>query len=436
MKKNYVIDTNVLLHDPEAIFKFQDNDVILPIQVIEEIDHFKREMNDLGYSARQVVRHLDEFRKVGSLSQGVPLPSGGRLRIDLSVTTLPAELSMIRGNPDNYILALGLELQKRAPDVPMVLVSKDVNMRVKADAMGLRAENYENDRVPSADVYSGSFELEVTDEDFDLFREQGDLPFEADGHLPNECVMLRQGDGVRQTLLGRLSPDRSRIRRLYDTKRNFWGLRAKNREQCYALDLLLDPELSLVTIAGKAGTGKTLLAAAAGLHMVTEEKLFQRLLISRPIYPMGRDIGYLPGAVETKLAPWMQPIYDSIGLLIEMRYGKRSKRKTEDLASSGRLAIEPLTYIRGRSIPNQILLVDEAQNLTPIEAKTVLTRAGDNTKVVFTGDLSQIDNPYVDSQSNGLSTVVDRFKGQPLAGHVTLTKGERSPLAELAANVL
>jgi PhoH-like ATPase len=249
-------------------------------------------------------------------------------------------------------------------------------------------------------------------------------------------VLLRNRARQNHTVLARLAPDRRRLVPLVDTKRGIWGLRPRNKEQYYALDLLLDPEVKLVTLVGKAGTGKTLLAIAAGLQQTTEDKLYHRVLVSRPVLPLGRDIGFLPGDIEDKLNPWMRPIYDNVELLLELRHGERTNRTYQDLIGRGVLAIEPLTYIRGRSIPNQFLLVDEAQNLTPIEAKTILTRAGDNTKVVLAGDPSQIDNPYVDSLSNGLSTVIARFKEQGISGHVALLKGERSPLAELAANIL
>jgi PhoH-like ATPase len=336
--------------------------------------------------------------------------AGGRVRILFAGAKLPEDLSAVGGKKDNLILAAALDLARREPQVPTILVSKDINMRIKSDAMGLRAENYETDRVQEEDIYSGNFELEVEPEDFDRFFSDGFLPFEPNGHHPNECVLLRNRARHTHTILARLAPDRLKLIPLLDSKKPVWGLRPRNKEQYYALDLLMDPAIKLVTLVGKAGTGKTLLAIAAGLQHTTEDKLYHRLLVSRPILPLGRDIGYLPGDIDDKLNPWMRPIYDNIELLLELRYGQSTTKTYQDLIGRGALAIEPLTYIRGRSIPNQFLLIDEAQNLTPIEAKTILTRAGDNTKVVFAGDPSQIDNPYVDSLSNGLSTVVARFK--------------------------
>jgi PhoH-like ATPase len=436
MKKNYVLDTNVLLHDPRAIYNFQDNDVMIPIHVIEEIDTFKKQMNELGQAARQIARNLDAFRELGPLAGGVELPGGGKLRIFFAGAEVPAGLDVVGHHKDNLILASALELARGETERPTILVSKDVNMRIKADALGLRAENYETDRVSADEVYTGTFELEADAEELERFHADGHLPFEPAGHLPNECVLLRNRARQNHTVLARLAPDRRRLVPLVDTKRGIWGLRPRNKEQYYALDLLLDPEVKLVTLVGKAGTGKTLLAIAAGLQQTTEDKLYHRVLVSRPVLPLGRDIGFLPGDIEDKLNPWMRPIYDNVELLLELRHGERTNRTYQDLIGRGVLAIEPLTYIRGRSIPNQFLLVDEAQNLTPIEAKTILTRAGDNTKVVLAGDPSQIDNPYVDSLSNGLSTVIARFKEQGISGHVALLKGERSPLAELAANIL
>jgi PhoH-like ATPase len=432
LKKRYVLDTNVLLHDPSAALRFEDNDVILPITVLEEVDRFKKDMTELGRNARMVARTLDALRDLsGSLSVGVPLESGGSLRV-----ALPDVRSEISSNPDQAILEIALQVQAWTPAVPTILVTMDTNLRVRADAMGLRAESYETDRVEIEQLYSGFSVLEVTGAEVDALH-AGGIP--ADGHalFANQCVLLRDMANPSHTALARADATATRLQPLRVPKDGVWGVRPRNKEQTFAFDLLLDDSVRMVTLVGKAGTGKTLLAIAAGLRKVADEEAFGRLLVSRPIFPLGRDIGYLPGDVGEKLNPWMQPIFDNLELILgsDKKQG-RGARNYESLAAAGLIQIEPLTYIRGRSLPNQYLVVDEAQNLTPHEVKTIITRVGPNTKIVLTGDPYQIDNPYVDAESNGLTCVADRFKSEALSGHVLLTKGERSELAELAANLL
>jgi PhoH-like ATPase len=440
LRKNYVLDTNVLLHDPRALFQFKDNNVIIPIYVVEEIDKFKRDLSELGRNARQVSRDLDAFREEnGSLTEGVPLESGGTLRVLFTERELPREL-MNQHIADNRILALAMDVKEREPNLRCVFVTKDINLRIRADALGLVTEDYENDKIENPEVYMGVRELEVGKGDIDDFYTRGELapPDGVNGVYPNEFALLKDRNAPNHTALSKYSAQKGRfVPLLKSLKEGAWGLRPRNKEQSFALDLLLNDEIKLVTIVGKAGTGKTLLAIAAGLQKTMEEQVYQKMLVSRPVFPLGKDIGFLPGTVEEKLNPWMQPIYDNVEFLMGLsRADKKAGRSYKELIDLGLVAIEPLTYIRGRSIPNQYIVVDEAQNLTPHEVKTIITRVGDNTKIVLTGDPYQIDNPYVDSTSNGLVHVVNKFKHERLAGHITLTKGERSALAELASNVL
>jgi len=438
MKKTYILDTNVLLHDPQAIFRFDDNDLVIPITVIEEIDRFKKDQSEIGRNARHVSRLLDGFRQKAHLIEGVTLEKGGVLKVEIfteeALKRLPPELRSDQG--DNRILAVAMKMKERSP-YPVVFVTKDTNLRIKADAVGLAAQDYESDKIPIDDLYSGTTQLLLEKEDVDRFYGQGYLDSPGD-FLPNQYVTLVEAANPSHTAICRYQSTLRRLVPLIRTpKEGVWGIHSRNREQQFAFDLLLNDDVQLVTLVGKAGTGKTLLAIAAGLFKSADEGTYSRLLVSRPIFPMGRDLGFLPGDVEEKLAPWMQPIFDNVELLlgsVEER-GKR-KRGYRELVDMGILEIEPLTYIRGRSIPKQFMIVDEAQNLTPHEIKTIITRAGEGTKIVLTGDPYQIDNPYVDSSSNGLAYVVEKFKGQEIAGHVTLTKGERSCLAELAANLL
>ncbi|RMF48007.1 MAG: PhoH family protein [Deltaproteobacteria bacterium] len=437
-KKIFVLDTNVLLHDPAAIHKFEDNDVAIPITVIEEIDGFKKSLSETGRNARQVSRLLDELRQKHHLTQGVPLESGGTLSVQLytedALKRLPPELRTERG--DNRILAVALKLRDERQD-PVIFVTKDTNLRIKADALGLKAEDYESDKVSIDELYPGSAEVLVAGDQVDRFYSEGHLDLEGDYH-PNQCLTLVDEANPSHTAIGRYQAALKRVLPLIPVpKEGLWGIHPRNREQQFAFDLLLNDDVQLVTLVGMAGTGKTLLALAAGLHMTADENQYSRLLVSRPVFPLGRDLGFLPGDVEEKLAPWMQPIFDNVELLLgSVDEGGKRKRGYRELVDLGLLEIEALTYIRGRSIPQQYLIVDEAQNLTPHEIKTIITRAGDGTKVVLTGDPYQIDNPYVDSSSNGLTYVVEKFKEQDIAGHITLRKGERSCLAELAANLL
>ncbi len=441
MKKIFVLDTNVLLHDPRAIFSFEENDVIIPIVVIEELDKFKKGMDETSRNARQVSRILDEYRQKGKLSQGVQLDKGGQLRVELNHTSpqhLPMELIASKG--DNRILATALNLCHSRKGLPVVLVTKDTNLRIKADAVGLTAEDYETDTITLEELYSGEAELTVPPEAIDAFYAKGELgPPPGSALFPNQFIMMKNSANPSQTALSRFSKQKHALVPLIGPKHGVWGISARNKQQQFALDLLLNDDIRLVSLVGKAGTGKTLLALAAGLEKTIESRAFARLVVSRPVFPLGKDIGFLPGDIEEKLKPWMQPIRDNLDFLMGTSAAVTRGKGRKDLQSLfdlGMIEVEPLTYIRGRSMPNQYLIVDEAQNLTPHEIKTIITRAGEGTKIILTGDPYQIDNPYIDSSSNGLSFVVERFKEESISGHITLVKGERSDLAELAATLL
>jgi len=438
--KNYILDTNILLHDPNSLLSFEENNVLIPIEVIEEIDRFKRESTELGQNARAVSRMLDGYRGEGSLSEGVKLPTGGKLRIPVR------KKSLMNGNGnghgkngtsvDNQILTLAKEIQRAQPKNNTILVSKDINLRIKADALGLEAEDYETDRVFIKDLYTGMIELSVSPEKMATFRANGEL--EVNGgkqYFPNEYCTLIDEANPKKAALTKVDATGTKLIPIIDCREGVWGIKPRNREQHFAFDALLDDRVKLVTLMGKAGTGKTLMAMAAGLKRTVLDREFRRLVVARPTISMGKELGFLPGSLEEKLAPWMQPIHDALEMLSDLNMGHDHRRST-DLMRSGSIVVEALSYIRGRSIANQFMIIDEAQNLTPLEVKTIVTRVGHSTKIVFTGDPYQIDNPYVDSSSNGFNYVVSRFRDQAVAAHIELQKGERSELAELAANIL
>ncbi|MCA2961532.1 MAG: PhoH family protein [Silvanigrellales bacterium] len=446
MKKKFVLDTNVLLANPNAILSFDDNDVYIPISVIEEMDTFKKGMSETGRNARHFSRILDDLRSRGSLSTGIKLfpdrPDSGSIfvTLDSDMSLLP---SWFERKPDNLILSVALILKNKetAPDrPPVVLITKDSNLRIKADAIGIPVEDYEADKVNIDELYTGIAEFEVEGSMLKQYLASGAVPMDGFELMPNQYVILRDLKDPVQFVYGKFDHVTNSLRTLNLGGKDFvWGIYPRNLEQSFALDLLLDDDVKLVTLVGSAGTGKTLLAIAAGLEKTTDEAKYQKLLVSRPIFPLGRDVGFLPGTLEEKLNPWMQPIFDNLELLLGGHTQGRNKRLSQsyhELISQGILEVEPLTYIRGRSIPNQYFIVDEAQNLTPHEIKTILTRAGENTKVILTGDPYQIDNPYVDAASNGLTYVVERMRREAIAGHITLVKGERSALATIAANLL
>ncbi len=435
--KNYILDTNVLLHDPQSLLNFEENDVLIPIEVIEEMDRFKRESTELGQNARAVSRMLDSYRGQGRLSEGVKLPTGGRLKVVFPKGSHANGDGGFNANTvDNRILSLAAGIQKAQPKNPTILVSKDINLRIKADALGLQAEDYETDRVFIKDLYTGMIELSVSSPQLASFRANGELELEAGKkYFPNEYCTLTDETNPKRTALTKVDATGTKLVPILDCREGIWGIKPRNREQHFAFDALLDDRIKLVTLMGKAGTGKTLLAMAAGLKRTVHDREFRRLVVARPTISMGKELGFLPGSLEEKLAPWMQPIHDALEMLSDLNMGQEHRR-SGDLMRSGSIVVEALSYIRGRSIANQFMIIDEAQNLTPLETKTIITRVGSGTKIVFTGDPYQIDNPYVDSSSNGFNYVVSRFREQAIAAHIELQKGERSELAELAANIL
>lgn len=443
MKKIFILDTNVLLHDPNAVFAFEDNEVVIPAVVLEEIDNKKRNVDELGRNARYVSRLLDSFRARGRLHDGVSLDSGGMIKVELNHRSfVRMQDTFGESTNDNRILAVALnyhvEEQEKETPKPVILVSKDTLVRIKADVLGLIAQDYMSDRIVShSELYTGYCTLLVHPsviDDFYSFRSLNVNNLQMDTALnPHAFVILKDEMGTNKSALLKVSQDGRTLEPLHLSNEQIWGIGARNAQQRMALEMLLNDDISLVTLTGKAGTGKTLLTLAAGLMKVEDEHKYKKLLIARPVVPMGKDIGYLPGEKEEKLRPWMQPIYDNLEFLFDT---KKPGDIDKILAGLGSIQVEALTYIRGRSIPGQFIIIDEAQNLTKHEVKTIVSRAGEGSKIVLLGDPEQIDHPYLDSASNGLTHTVERFKGEQISGHVTLEKGERSHLAQLAADLL
>ncbi len=436
MKKTFVLDTNVLLFDPTAFRKFGKNTVFIPLIVIEEVDRFKKDQNENGRNARNFSRFIDDLRAQGSLADGVVLESGGTLIISVDRYVDSKDLPIDVTKNDNLILSSALSLKQSGDDV--LLVTKDINLRLKADILGVPAEDYGQVDVTLEELYSGQRIFEVSGERLKEYESSRFLPLDEDeqvGVFANEYFILQEFHNARRRLLGRYHQGKKGIVPLISLREGIWGIYPKNVEQQFALDALLNDEVKLVSLVGKAGTGKTLLAIAAGLEKTIAQGKYSRLLVSRPIQPMGRDLGFLPGDVNEKLAPWMQPIFDNMDFLFTQNRAHAGS-SYEELINQGILHIEPLTYIRGRSIPGQYLIVDEAQNLSPHEVKTIITRAGEGTKIVLTGDCQQIDSPYLDETNNGLAYVVERLKTEDIIGHSTLKIGERSALSEVASKLL
>jgi PhoH-like ATPase len=434
--KTFIIDTNVLLHNPNALFAFADNHVVIPMMVLEELDKFKSANNELGQNSREVARALDRLRQKGSLRDGISTPQGGLIQVVLPFDELAG---MLPGVNDNRILGCANMLKREGKNV--FFISKDINARVKADALGIPSQDFENQKVNVDELYTGWIALDVSPA---RLKEVADLetiaPAELDGSLSdklsaNQFVLVREEGDEEQSALFIYAADKQLLHRLDEVPPMLFGVAPRSQEQRMAFELLLDDRIKMVTLVGQAGTGKTLMALACGLAKVIHDERFKKLLVSRPIMPLGQDIGYLPGTKDDKLSHWMGPIFDNLHFLLaseERDPDEVIKRLIEEES----ITLEALTYIRGRSISKQYVVVDEAQNLTPHEIKTIISRAGQDTKIVLTGDPHQIDNPYLDASSNGLTYVVERMRGQDLAGHVTLTKSERSELAGIAASLL
>ena len=443
LRKIYVLDTNVLLQDPYSIFAFQKNEVVLPAVVLEEVDSKKRNMDEIGRNARQISKLIDQLREKGKLHEGVPLDSGGSLRVELNHRSFSSlKESFAEMTNDNRIIAvalnLSLEEQEKKNGAKVTLVSKDALVRVKGDAFGLDVEDFLNDRVVEFDEgYDGYIEAYVDKEIIKKFYDEGgitrgDLAMQTPLY-PHQFVILKDVLGGSSSALGKLEPNGFDIRPFLSDLDQVWGIRSRNVQQRMVFELLLREDIPLVTMIGKAGTGKTLLSLAAGLMQTEDLHTYNKLLVARPVVPLGKDIGYLPGEKDEKLRPWMQPIYDNLEFLFNT---KKPGEIDQILAGMGSIQVEALTYIRGRSIPEQYIIIDEAQNLTKHEVKTILTRVGEKSKIVLMGDPQQIDHPYLDEYTNGLTYVVEKFKNQSIHGHVKLVKGERSGLAQLAADLL
>lgn len=455
--KTFVLDTNILLHNPNALYSFDDNKVVIPIFVIEELDRFKKSPDEKGRNARWIAREIDQLRGKGILREGAALSNGGKLQILLDFEVDPPK-NLSPTVTDNNILLAALSLKQKGEHV--IFISKDLNARIKADVLRLETQDFELQKVDLDELYSGYCEIEVTANQLHEFETYNSMKLGGD-FVDNEYIQLidkQQRDHVelarfdedsnsllfidKESLipLKESSEDIKPTEKEIQRSRNLWGITPRNIPQRFACDALMNPDIKLVTLVGQAGTGKTLLALAAALEQVVEQKQYKKITVSRPIMPMGKDIGYLPGDKDEKLFYWMQPIYDNLRFMMSAKHSdlspKDQDKHVQMFFEQQFIDLEALTYIRGRSIPKQYLIIDEAQNLTPHEIKTIISRAGEGTKIVLTGDPYQIDNPYLDSNSNGLCYVVDRFKGQSIYAHILFTKSERSELASLAADLL
>ena len=443
-KKIFVIDTSVYLTDFSSLKAFEDNDIIVPFKVLEEIDKHKKRQDSVGSNARNIIRTFDELREIGSLHKGVSMGEGFGT---VTARGYDAELIPIdwdKNDPDNQIIATALTIKKETPDIKVVLVSRDINLRVKCDSIGLETADYQASQIIESldEIYSGYTDFVTRDKDIDDFYLGEDiyvpLPEEDDASLNgNEFLVMTSEINEKKTALARFKNYNTPLLKI-PNKRVVWGIKPRNKEQTYALDLLMDPSISLITLVGKAGSGKTLCAIAAGLQqtlddhsMSTQKSIYTRLIVSRPVEPLGKDIGFLPGTMEEKMEPWLKPIQDNLKFLMV-----DDSATLQEYMDMGKIEVEALTYIRGRSIANAFIIIDEAQNLTKHELKTIVTRVGEGTKLILTGDVEQIDNIYIDERTNGLTYAVEKMKEHEITGHVTLKKGERSAIATLGAKIL
>lgn len=432
MSKIFVLDTNVLLHDPKALFAFDDNETVVPLVVLDELDKKKNGPDEVARHARMVIRALDEMREQGNLHEGVKTSRGGIVRVEINhKDNVPKHLDPFRA--DNRIISVTLGLQSMHPDSKVSLITKDINMRVKCDALNVAAEDYNTDSVAenAESLYSGCTSVNVLDPQINAFHNLGFLDQGVIHKFhENQYVLLRSDTNPKHSGLARFS-NKQLVK--IEPRSNIWGISPRNKEQAFAFDALFNPDIRLITMTGKAGTGKTILAAAAGVSQVYDTSTYRKIIMSRPIMPLGRDIGFLPGTKEEKMQPWMAPLQDNLELLFSER---GADYLDLEQAKGGKLQIEAITYIRGRSIPKTFIIIDECQNLTRHEIKTIITRVGEDSKVVLTGDIHQIDNPFIDALDNGLSYVIEKFKDESIAAHISLKKGERSDLASKAAELL
>ena len=442
-KKNYVLDTSVYLTDAASIFKFNNNDIFVPLKVLEEVDKHKTRQDSVGSNARHFIRTLDDLRQKGNLEKGVRIDKGlGILKVvsysALNETIFPPDLDMRL--PDHTIIATAKAVQTTWDKRKTILVSRDINMRVICDSIGIEAEDYTSEKavMSSEQLYSGFTTQSVDDQLIDRYYDGEEIVMTAEDvdeiWYPNQYILMVSNSNDKKSALARFDNHHVPLRNVIHKKISDWNINSRNKEQAFAIDMLMDPAIRIVTLVGRAGSGKTLCAIAAGLQQTiglrTENNHYSRLIVSRPVQPLGKDIGFLPGTMEEKMLPWLMPIQDNLKFLM----GDRSN--LEMYIEKGKIEVEALTYIRGRSIANAFIVIDEAQNLTRHEVKTIITRIGDGTKIILTGDIEQIDNIYVNETSNGLAHAIESFKQYPIAGHVTFRKGERSELATLASKVL
>ncbi len=441
-KKNYVLDTSVYLTDADALYKFGNHDIFIPLKVLEEVDKHKKRQDSVGANARKIIRTLDELRLKGSLYKGVRIDKGkGLLRVlsyeVLKSVVFPADLDL--RIPDHIILATAMAVREESSRKTFV-VSRDINMRVICDSLGLVAEDYKTERIitSSEELYSGLVKHLVDDQVIDRFYTGEEVTIHEDEvkakWYPNQYVLLVSNANDKKTCIARFYTHFQPLKKITHDKIPDWKISSRNKEQAFAIDLLLDPSVKVVSLVGRAGSGKTLCAIAAGLQQtigLRGSNPYDRMIVSRPVQPLGKDIGFLPGTMEEKMLPWLMPIQDNLQFLLG-----GDKNTLQMYVGNGKIEIEALTYIRGRSIANAFIIIDEAQNLTAHEIKTIMTRVGEGTKIVLTGDIEQIDNVYVNETTNGLAHAVEKFKEFPLSGHVTFTRGERSEVATLASKVL
>jgi PhoH-like ATPase len=437
-KKTFILDTSVYLTDADSINAFKNNDIVIPLKVLEEIDKHKKRQDGVGLHARKTIRTLDELRSRGCLQKGVRLGKGKGI---VSVRTFdPSELppDLDPSIPDHIIIATALSEKSKNSNKKVILVSRDINMRVICDAVGVPSEDYMAPTIVTEmdQIYDGFASVLVDDELIEQYYNDEEVVLEEGRVLhPNQYIMLVSNQNEKKTALARYISSEAPLKKIMQFRKGIWGIKSRNKEQMFAMDMLLNPEIQVVSLIGKAGSGKTLCAIAAGLEQSMEsgkeEPIYRRLIVSRPVQPLGKDIGYLPGTLEDKMAPWLAPVQDNLRFLMG-----DDNVTLEMYMEKGKIEIEALTYIRGRSISNSYIVIDEAQNLTTHEIKTIITRVGEGTKVILTGDIEQIDNVYLDEKSNGLVYAVEKFKHHSIAGHVTLQKGERSKVATIAAQIL